>query len=210
MTRIIGQLMSLTLLHALILTGFGFAQPETTDDLLRDLQGGGYVLYFRHAATVWSQGDQVSEAADWMSCDPDRMRQLSEEGRQASREIGSAIQALNIPVSQVAASEYCRAAETAELMDLGEVELTTDILNTRSAIFVGGRRALVTRARGRLSAVPELGENTVLVAHGNVVSAAADISLTEGEAAVFRPLGEGQFEFVATVGPETWAQRLGR
>ena len=201
---------ALCLAFTFCLLAFSLAQPEPSNELLRDLQEGGHIIYFRHAATVWSQGDRVSEAGDWTSCDPERMRQLSEEGRQASRDIGEAVRALGIPVNQVVASEYCRTAETAELMNLGEVERTTDILNTRSADFVGGREVLVTRARERLGAVPEPGTNTVLIAHGNVVRAAAEVSLAEGEAAVFRPLGEGEFEFVATIGLGTWTQWLGR
>ena len=178
-----------------------YAQPAET--LLRDLQNGGYVIYFRHAATG-AQSDTVNAAGDWTSCDPGRMRQLSEAGRAEARAVGNAFRALDIPVSNVAASEYCRTVETAELLKLGKVEPTTDLLNTRSASYVGGQEALITRARQRLGTVPPAGTNTVLVSHGFVISAAADISLSEGEAAVFRPLGDGQFEFVSTVSLEDW------
>ena len=179
------------------------ACAQSDEALLQDLRQGGYVIYFRHAATE-SQSDYVSAARDWTSCDPTRMRQLSEAGREASRRIGNAFRTLGIPVGGVAASEYCRAVETAELMDLGEVEATTDILNTRSASYVGGQEVLIKRARQRLGTPPQAGTNTVLVAHGNVISAAAGVSLSEGEAAAFRPLGNGQFEFVDNVGPEDW------
>ena len=188
----------------------GFAQsntPSVDDALLRNLQAGGYVIYFRHAETQ-SQGDTVNAAGDWTSCDPNRMRQLSEAGRATSRSIGDAFRTLGIPVEQVIASEYCRAVETAELMGLGEVELTTDILNTRAASYVGGREVLIGRAQQRLGAPPREGTNTVLVAHGNVISAVADVSLSEGEAAIFRPLGDGQFELITTVGPEGWLQTM--
>ena len=177
-----------------------YAQP--TEALLKELQSGGYVIYFRHAATG-AQSDEVNAAGDWTSCDPNRMRQLSEAGRAEARSLGDAFRALDIPVSSVAASEYCRTVETAKLLRLGEVEPTTDLLNTRSASYVGGREALVERAQQRLGAVPPAGTNTVLVSHGFVISAAADISLSEGEAAVFRPLGDG-FEFIGTVGLGDW------
>lgn len=183
------------------------AQPGEV--LLQDLRQGGHVLYFRHAATE-AQSDFVNAAGDWTSCDPARMRQLSEAGRAESRRIGDAFRTLEIPVGKVAASEYCRTVETAELMALGEVEPTTDILNTRSADYVGGQTALIERARSRLGTLPEAGTNTVLVAHGNVVSAAASVSLSEGEAAVFRPLGEARFEFVDTVSLEDWERWANR
>src|SRR5690606_30635352 len=45
--------------------------------LAEALRAGGYVLYFRHAATDWSGTDRVRAAGEWTSCDPARMRQLS-------------------------------------------------------------------------------------------------------------------------------------
>lgn len=183
--------------------------PSADEALLLELQRGGYTIYFRHAATE-SQSDSVNALGDWTSCDPAQMRQLSEAGRETSRSIGDAFRTLAIPVGQVVASEYCRTVETAELMNLGQVEPTTDILNTRSAGYVGGQEALVDRARQRLGISPQRDTNTVLVGHGNVISAAAGVSLSEGEAAVFRPLENGQFEFVAIISPDIWRQWLKR
>lgn len=192
-----------------LLTLLASACAQSEEALLQDLQQGGYVIYFRHAATE-SQSDYVNAAGDWTSCEPTQMRQLSEAGREASRRIGNAFRTLNVPVGGVAASEYCRTVESAQLMNLGEVEPTTDILNTRSASYVGGQEGLVERARQRLGTPPQAGTNTVLVAHGNLLSAAAGVSLSEGEAAVFSPLGDGQFEFVNTVSLQDWHQWVGR
>ena len=82
-------------------------QGET---LVEALRGGGYTLYFRHAATDWSLQDEVREAGDWTSCDPSRMRQLSDAGRATARAVGKAIRALHIPVGKVLASPYCRTS----------------------------------------------------------------------------------------------------
>src|SRR5688572_22420356 len=87
--------------------------------LVEALQGGGYNIYFRHAPTDWGQHDRVETAGDWASCDPAKMRQLSAEGRAIVRRIGDAIRALGVPVAKVLSSEYCRAWETARLLDLG-------------------------------------------------------------------------------------------
>ena len=194
-------------LLALLVAGGAGAQDDGTlaaEELLEALRGGGHNLYFRHAATDWGQSDQVSEAGDWTSCDPRRMRQLSEAGRRTSAMVGEAMRALEVPVGTVFASPYCRTVETARLLGLGPVQTTTDVMNLRAAEFFGGRGAVVSRARARLASVPEPGTNDVYVAHGNVARAATEVYPGEGECLVFRPDGAGAFVFVGRMPPEAW------
>jgi hypothetical protein len=106
--------------------------------LVEALQDGGYNIYFRHAPTDWGQHDRVEAAGDWTSCDPAKMRQLSSEGRATARRIGDAIRALGVPVAKVLSSEYCRAWETARLLDLGPVTRTRDIMNMRIVATLAG------------------------------------------------------------------------
>ena len=128
--------------------------------LVEALQDGGYNIYFRHAPTDWGQHDRVEAAGDWTSCDPAKMRQLSSEGRATARRIGEAIRALGVPVAKVLSSEYCRAWETARLLDLGPVTRTRDIMNMRIVAHVGGRDAVIrvpnVSSRSRLPKVPTL------------------------------------------------------
>ena len=88
------------------------------------------------------------------------MRQLAPAGRQTAERVGEAIRALRIPVGTVLASPYCRTLQTAQLMELGPVETTTDIMNTRVATYFGGVAAIAERARNRLSMPPSAGTNT--------------------------------------------------
>ncbi|MDX1431001.1 MAG: histidine phosphatase family protein [Gammaproteobacteria bacterium] len=191
------------------------ATGARTDEQLRGealveaLRQGGFNIYFRHAATDWSLSDHVSAPDDWLSCDADEMRQLAPAGRETSRAIGEAIRALGIPVARVYASPYCRTVETAELMELGAVETTTDIINMRAAQYFGGASAVADTARRRFAAKPPVGSNVVLVAHGNVLNAAGDVYVGEAEAAIFRPDGEGGFALVARVTPATWSELSG-
>jgi broad specificity phosphatase PhoE len=181
--------------------------------LVEALREGGYTIYFRHSPTDWSQSDQVSAAGDWVSCDPAKMRQLSDRGREQARRIGDALERLDIPVGRVLSSEYCRARETAELMDLGEVVPTRAIMNMRAAHLVGGRDAVVERARSEIGRKPGEGTNSVIVAHGNLMRAATGEYTGEGGAAVFLPEGKGAFRLVARVSAEEWtrfADRFGR
>jgi broad specificity phosphatase PhoE len=168
------------------------------------LRQGGYNIYFRHAATDWSQNDQVSKADDWTSCDSSRMRQLSEAGREIATAIGEVLRALQIPIGQVFASPYCRTVQTARHMQVGSVQTTTDIMNLRVAEYFGGPSAIAERTRRRLSMPPPAGTNTVLVAHGNVLVTATGVYPQETEGIVFRPDGLGSYSFVARISPQGW------
>ena len=183
----------------------GLAQDRLSGRALVDaLRQGGYVIYFRHAATDWSQKDQVTSVGDWLSCDPSRMRQLSDQGRAVARRIGDAIRRLNIPVGRVLSSEYCRTRQTAQLMGLGPVVPTQAIMNMLVADMVGGRQAVIERARRELGRKPEPGSNTILVAHGNLMRAASGAYTGEAGAGIFLPMGDKKFVLVAELEPDNW------
>lgn len=184
------------------------AGEPTAEDvaLVESLREGGYNIYFRHAETEWSQSDHVQKPGDWTSCDPEQARQLSNRGRESARLIGRSIKALGIPVERVLASPYCRTVETAQLMALGPVETTTDIINMLISHFFGGREAIVATARKRLSTAPKPGFNVVLVAHGNVAREATPAYPDEAEGIVFLPDGNGGFAVAGRLTPDAWEQ----
>jgi len=186
----------------------------TTPILLNDLalvdalRSGGYNIYFRHVSTDWSQSDDLRQADDWLNCEPTQMRQLSDTGRADAVAIGSAIRKLGIPVSEVLASPYCRTMETARLINVGTVESSTDVMNLRAAEYFGGRAAIVTTAQRLLSTPPPAGGNRVIVAHGNVASAATPAYPAEGEGLVFKPEDDGSFILVGRIESGQWAELL--
>lgn len=187
------------------LTGAAWPQETLTGrPLVEALRQGGFNIYFRHAATDWSRTDNVAKEGDWKTCDPEKMRQLSAEGRATACRIGTAIRNMKIPVGQVWSSEYCRTLETARLLNLGSVATTRDIMNTRAAEFVGGHDALVQRARRALSTPPPKGTNTVFVAHGNIVRAATGAYPVEAGAVIFAPRGNGALEVIVMLDPGDW------
>jgi hypothetical protein len=207
-----GKHVRILMLVWLATAGLAGAQAPATlsgPALVEALRTGGYNIYFRHAATDWGQQDQVARPGDWTSCDPQRMRQLAPAGRVAAAGIGRAIRRLAIPVTGVLASQYCRTRETARLMDLGPVTPTLEIMNMRAAPLVGGREAVVARARRVLATPPPDGGNRVFVAHGNLLRAVSGAYTTEAGAAVFRPFGNGRLELVAELTPDDWT-RLAR
>ena len=68
--------------------------PLTGPKLLAQLQNGGFNIYFRHAQTDWSQMDHVLSSADWVSCDPAQIRQLSDQGRETAARVGESMLSL--------------------------------------------------------------------------------------------------------------------
>ena len=167
-------------------------------ELLRALRQGGFIIYFRHAATVPGSDSDVQDLSNCAA-----QRNLSEQGRQQSRDIGEAFRRLGIPVGAVRSSGFCRTLETANLA-FGRAESSLDLTSLPQAGTPAEEERRVSALRALLATPPPPGQNTVLVAHLFNIQRAAGISIAEGEAAVFQPDG-GAFRLVATVSPEEWS-----
>jgi phosphohistidine phosphatase SixA len=150
--------------------------------LLAALREGGFVIYFRHARTDFSQDD--TDLSDLSNCAT--QRNLSAEGRDQARRIGEAITALGIPVGEVLSSELCRTRETAELA-FGRATLTPELTSFGTASSEAEEQERAVALRRLLATPPARGTNTVLVGHLFNIQAAASIGLAEGEAAIFSP-----------------------
>lgn len=160
------------------------AGPETEGEttvsdsaLVEGLREGRYVIYLRHAAT----GSGGVNGVDTLG-DRDAQRNLSIEGSEQSEAIGEAFEELDVPVGEVLSSPYFRNTDTAELA-FGRVQPAEELLGLLS---VEDEEAERNRQflRDQLSTPP--GE--------------------EGEAAVYEPLGDGEFELRARLMPGEWRQ----
>jgi len=161
--------------------------------LVNALQQGGYVMYFRYAATDRTQTD--TDTTRLKNCRT--QRNLTVEGRSDAREIGRAFANLQIPVGLVLSSEYCRARETA-LLAFGWAKISEGLSGYPEDIRAE-RNAFLAQL---LSTPPKPGMNTILVGHEENIATTAGIAIGEGEAAVFSPLGEGGFSLVGRVQPK--------
>lgn len=164
--------------------------------LLAELRTGGYVLYFRHAATDFSQNDEKMKRYE----DCADQRNLVDRGRADARAAGAAIRQLRIPVDRVLASPFCRTVETARIL-FGHVEKMTEVRGG-PAVSAGSDRYAALR---KILATPVgSGTNLVVVSHGNpFYSVAGPPYLAEGEAAIVRPLG-ADFQVVARIRIDGW------
>ena len=170
----------------------GPAAVETTDqdqlaNLLGKLKSGGFVIYVRHTHTDRSRGDTDVSLGQ---CDQQRI--LSDRGRDEALFIRNAYQKLDLPVSRLVSTQYCRTLETAILaFGVPEVVLRSDLSDT-----------LVDY----LATAPEPGTNTIIVAHiGTIRNAIGlDDTFEEGDSLVYRPDGSGGFDYIGRIGLYDW------
>ena len=159
-------------------------------ELLAALRRGGYVLYMRHAAT-----GTVTEKCDTSN--------LSTAGVAQATHVGGALRRLAIPIEAVWSSRYCRARDTARLLNVGEVRVTDD-LNLISARQVD---EFVAARYRQLARVPRIGTNVILVSHVFTVGPKARwISPEIAETIVYRPDGIGGATPVARIGVDAWVE----
>ena len=151
-------------------------------------------LVFRHAATDFSKPDQdpvvVSRCAT--------QRNLSAQGRADARAIGRGVRRLGLRVGKVFSSAYCRTLETARLA-FGRATVHRALLNTITAEHDDVWRTQIRDARRLFGTKPAAGKLTALVTHGVVVQETTGQTLEEGEAIVFRPLGNSRYRIVGRV-----------
>lgn len=164
--------------------------------LVQALRKGGYVLYFRHTATDFTQGDMAMKSYE----DCASQRNLTDEGRRQARAIGANFRALKIPVGDVLASPYCRTMEVARLA-FNKVVATPVVRGgpaSDEASRYSGLKALLSRP-------VEDATNRVISGHGNPMRAIAGAPhLSEGEMVAIKPLGD-KYAIVARVPYADWA-----
>jgi broad specificity phosphatase PhoE len=167
--------------------------------LVAALRGGGYVVYFRHTATDFSQNDDQMTGYE----DCATQRNLTDKGRTDARAIGVALRALSIPFGDVLASPFCRTRETAQLI-FGRATVTAAVRGGPAQAEPPGRYAAL---RELLSTPVARASNLVIVSHGNPFRAiVGGTYLAEGEAAVIVPGGKDGFVVVARVPQEEWTR----
>ena len=183
------------------------AQTVDVKTVAEVLQGGGYVIVFRHGATNRDQADTDPLNPD----DVSRQRLLSNAGREAAGEIGFVFNTMHIPIDTVYTSTFNRAVETGELIGTGAVTTTSDV--TEGGLVVtpieNDRRAQALRT---LAATPPAkGKNTLVVTHKpNILDAFGKdwFDVREGEASVFQPTADGKAVLIARIQAADWVKAM--
>jgi phosphohistidine phosphatase SixA len=181
-----------------------FQEKAVDVSLLRQIRQGGYVLYMRHATTDTSNPDQVP-LTNLNDCSAQRV--LTAEGRALAKRLGQMIRTAQIPVGDVYASPFCRTRETAQAA-FGHYEVDNRLMSTANMLDAETVRTMQATAM-RLSTPVPAGANRVLVGHAsNLVDLIGYFPKPEGAVVLFRPLGEGHFEYLGSIRPEHWPELL--
>lgn len=178
----------------------GFREVPAEPQHIALLQQGGLVVYMRHGNTNAHIPDQIPVNLD----DCNSQRPLTAAGRQRLDEIGGYVAQLQIPYQQVISSPFCRARESAQRV-FGKPPVVDIDLRYTAAMPASERQPAVARTLFQLSQpVSEPGQNRIVVAHGPNIAELMDYLPKEGTLILFRPLGNGQFEYLASIPPAHW------
>jgi phosphohistidine phosphatase SixA len=184
--------------------GVADAQERSSNELVKALQGGGYVLVMRHASSPREAPSKEVANAD----NPKLERQLDEAGRKGATAMGEAIRALRIPIGIVLTSPTYRAMETVRLAQL-DSPTTVSELGDGGQSMQGITEAQASWLRARVTEVPRSG-NTLLVTHQpNLSRAFPDwgSAVGDGETVVIRPDGKGGLSVVGRIKIDDWPQK---
>lgn len=182
------------------------AQTLSGQALLKALQGGGYVILMRHAASPRAEPEQAMANPDNKA----RERQLDETGRNTATAMGKALRELKIPVGAVLSSPTYRALETVKYAQLPTAKTYEQLGDGGHSMAPAGKDQ-VSWLQQQTAQFPK-GSNTVIVTHFPNINAAFPQyanGLADGEALVLGPDGKGGVTLVARVKIEEW-ERLGK
>lgn len=182
-----------------------FEVKSLTPALLQEVRAGGYVLYIRHGSTDSSIPDQVPVQLD--KCET--QRPLTEAGLRQMQQVGENIRQLGLPLGDIHVSPFCRTQASANAaFGEGNWQLEKLLMYT-AAMTRAEKEPVVVRTRELLSApVTQPGVNRGILAHGPNLAETLRYFPPEGTLVIIRPLGNGQFEYQASIHPDEWAGLL--
>lgn len=131
----------------------------------------------------------TGDPADFALGDCATQRNLNDVGRAQAERIGEAVRARGIEIDRVLTSQWCRCAETAELMSLAEVEpypALNSFFQDRST-----RDAQTAEVRDFLAGLPA-GEKVILVTHQVNITALTGIYPRSGELVIVEIASDGE------------------
>ena len=163
-------------------------QPEG-QALIERLREGGLVVFFRHADTTGMACDSLYQIGQ-----REGQRNISENGKTQSRQIGEALKALNIPVQYpVFAGPVFRARDTAEFaFGVENVEITDRLLADDYADS-RGVSWVIQQHRAIFAEPPSQVGNRILVGHRTpaIIALSGQVKQSEfpeGAAIVMEPI----------------------
>lgn len=190
--RIIKRLVFLvaTVLIATLSPHSASARDMVIWDKLQGTNPKGYVLLMRHALAPG-----IGDPDNFLLGDCRTQRNLSDEGRADAQDIGQWLERREVKIYRIETSRWCRAKETAELLNIGPVKLNknldslfleSNLSSNKQTINIEKRIAKHRNKRGLL----------ILVGHSVNMSALTGISLESGEGVLVRTDSQGALKIM--------------
>ena len=190
--RIIKRLVFLvaTVLIATLSPHSASARDLVILDKLQGTNPKGYVLLMRHALAPG-----IGDPDNFLLGDCRTQRNLSDEGRADAQDIGQWLERREVKIYRIETSRWCRAKETAELLNIGPVKLNknldslfleSNLSSNKQTINIEKRIAKHRNKKGLL----------ILVGHSVNMSALTGISLESGEGVLVRTDSQGALKIM--------------
>jgi phosphohistidine phosphatase SixA len=177
----------------LVLLGCFSAQTTSANELaiwdkLQGTNPKGYVLLLRH-----SYAPGIGDPENFRLGDCSSQRNLNEVGRQDAKDIGDWLKRREIKILRVESSRWCRAKETAQLLDLGKVRLNRNL----DSLFEESdleNHPQTMRIRKQILDHRNKSGLLVMVGHFVNIGALTDIGVGSGEGVLIRADSKGVFQ----------------
>lgn len=157
-------------------------------DQLKGTNPTGYVLLMRHTLAPG-----IGDPDNFQVNDCSTQRNLNEEGRQDAREIGRWLVRREVKILGVESSRWCRAKETAQLLNIGKVRLNKN-LDSLFRVSDPLKDPQTANIKKRILDHRKVKGLLVMVGHSVNFQALTNISLESGEGVLIRATAQGKLE----------------
>ena len=179
-----------TLIAALALVFLALPAAADPAVLARLAEPGTHAI-MRHAL---APGTGDPENFDIARCET--QRNMSEDGRRQARRAGEMLRAAGVRIDVVWSSRYCRCVETAELMEMGEVQTLGALRSFSGASYQGPTR---TRELREALMALDPGQTAFMVTHNVNVEAFTGTRPISGEIQVIHVSDSGKVTLLGRV-----------
>src|SRR5215217_2703878 len=155
------------------------------------LRQGGHVVLMRHADAPGGAGDPPGFNLN----DCTTQRNLSDRGPADAKAVGDRLRAEGVRVAKLLSSPWCRCLETAQILNLGAVEIEPTFSN---AFVLADRRDALTRGAQDIIGGWKGPGTLLVVTHGANIQALTGYNPAAGEI------------IVVTAGPDAILREVGR
>lgn len=159
-------------------------------DKLQGTNPKGYVLLLRHTLAPG-----VGDPENFKLNDCSTQRNLSQVGREDAKSVGDWLKRRDIKIARVESSRWCRAKETAQLLDIGRVRLNPNL----DSLFESADPAkAIQTARVKKQIVDWRNKSGLLVLVGHFVNigAVTGVGVGSGEGVLVKADSKGKITVV--------------